>query len=338
MRWIEIDGSYLEGGGQILRTACGMSAATGQACRIVSIRKGRAHPGLAAQHLCGVMAVGQMCEARLEGASIGSQELTFVPAALQPPAEIHAQVGTAGAVTLVLQGLMIPLSVAGRAVEVAVSGGTHVPWAPTADYFGQVFACFLGWMGVRIELLEQREGFYPRGGGSVRVRVEPGRVGPLVLTAPGELESIRARSIATEDLRRARVAERQLDGARKVLDLDREATEYVRAFSTGSAMQMTAHYANCRLGACALGERGKKAERVGAECAGSLKRQMAAGACLDEHMADQILPYLALAGGESRVSVAAITDHCRTNMWVIEQFLPVHFDADEKGGLIRCLA
>lgn len=336
MKAIRIDGSFLEGGGQIVRTAVGLSAATGQACHIVNIREGRRNPGLAAQHLNGVGAVAQACNATVEGAKMGSTALEFVPGPLDPPGQITAKVGTAGSVTLVLQALLIPLAVAGEPVEVTVSGGTHVNWSPTTDYFEQVFAWFLGRMGVGIEILDVRHGFYPRGGGQVTVSVTPGPLTPLELVEAGECRQIAARSIATIDLARARVAERQLEGARQVLSLDDAQYDYVQSPSTGTAVQMTATYENGRLGALALGERRTRAEVVGLQAARTLDRSMGSAACLDEHMADQILPYLALAGGTSHVRVAGITDHCRTNLWVIQKFLPVRFELDEQSGLISC--
>jgi len=336
MEWLEIDGGYLEGGGQILRTAVGLSAATGKACRIFNIRKGRRSPGLAAQHLSAVVAAAQLCAARLEGAKPGSTDLTFRPGPLEPSDTIALDVGTAGSVTLVLQAVMIPLAAAGRPAVLAVSGGTHVKWSPTTDYFAHVFVHLLGKMGVRAEMPEVAPGFYPRGGGRISLAVTPGLLEPLVLTDRGEFVRTTARSIATTDLAKARVAERQLEAAEGIVSVDRREFDYVKSPSTGSALLMTAEYASCRLGASALGERGKRAEKVGAEAARALQWLMSQDACLDEHAADQILPYLALARGASEVKVAGVTDHCRTNIWVIEQFLPVRFRVNESAGLIKC--
>jgi len=239
-------------------------------------------------------------------------------------------------VTLVLQALMIPLAVTAREVELTVTGGTHVAWSPTTDYLAQVFSYFLGAMGMRLVPLEVQPGFYPKGGGKIRLSVSVGQPQPLLLTERGERVRAWARSIASTDLAKAGVAERQLEAAQEIIPTDGAESDYVRTASTGSAIHMTAEYANCRLGVSVLGQRGKPAEKVGAQCARDLRWLMNSDACLDEHAADQVIPYLGLAGGASQVRVAGVTEHCRTNIWVVEQFLPVHFRVDEEQGLISC--
>ncbi len=333
---IELDGAYLEGGGQILRTAVGLSAATGKACRIFNIRKGREKPGLQPQHLHSVQAVAQVCRADLIGARLHASEIEFRPNELDPADNLTVQIGTAGSVTLVLQSLMIPLARVARPVEIVVTGGTHVPWSPTWEYFEKVFCWFLGAMGCRLKPKLRRYGFYPKGGGRVEIRVEPGRLLAQDWLQKGELVRTEIASLATRDLRHANVAERQIDGARKKIDFDAEQALYIDAASTGTAVFAMGRFEKSVIGATALGRRGKPAEKVGRECAGELLEEIQSEACLDEHMADQILPFMALAGEDSTVRVSGISDHCRTNMWVIEQFFGVKFEADETSGLIRC--
>jgi RNA 3'-phosphate cyclase len=333
---VELDGGYLEGGGQILRTALGLSALTGQPLRISNIRKGRRSPGLAHQHLWGVRAVAQVCGASVSGAELGSMDLEFLPRELSPPKELRIDVGTAGSLTLVLQALLIPLAGGGHAAHVTLTGGTHTLWSPTADYFEHVFARHLARLGCVLAITTRKHGFYPKGGGELRVQVRPGLLHARDMIERGGLKALHVVSLTTMDLSRARVAERQVEGARALLEAADEDVRYVQSLSTGTSVFAAAHCEHTVLGACTLGERGRPAEKVGRECASALLRQLDSGACLDEHMADQILPYLALAPEDCTVSVASVTEHCRTNMWTVQHFLPVRFEVDEARRLINC--
>jgi len=333
---LEIDGAYLEGGGQILRTAGAMSAVTGVPCRIVRIRRGRPNPGLRPQHLKAIEALCKICQGRAVGAEPASECIEFYPGPLSVPDRLSIEVGTAGSVALVLQALLIPLAHCGKKVELSIAGGTHVEWAPVMEYFDRVSAYFLAKAGISVALTHLDYGFYPKGGGKVTVIIEGGRAESISLTERGRFLGNAAWSIATEDLKRARVAERQLEAASKLVELHNQHAAYVRSRSTGTCIFLLSSFENCRLGASALGRKGKPAEAVGRECADSLKKQTDSGACLDEHMADQILPYMALAQADSRATVAAVTNHCRTNAWVLEKFLPVRFSMDPGTGTISC--
>ena len=331
---IDIDGSYLEGGGQIVRTAMGLAAVSGQPIHLHSIRKKRSRPGLRPQHLKGVESIAQICNGKLEGAEPGATEIAFHPRKIDPPERIGVDIGTAGSIALLLQALLIPLCRAPRPTEVEVTGGTHVKWAPTADYLQHVFAPYMARIGIHLEFDLLQHGFYPRGGGRMRMRVAPSSPWACDWSKRGEIERIEAFSVATTDLPNARVAERQIEGTG--LDFDDFRFDYVDARSTGTSILILGRAEGGLLGASELGEKGVPAEKIGRRCADGFRGQLSSGACLDEHMADQILPYLAMAPGRSRISVAQITDHCRTHIWLIEKFLPARFEVDEDAGLITC--
>jgi RNA 3'-terminal phosphate cyclase (ATP)/RNA 3'-terminal phosphate cyclase (GTP) len=332
---ISIDGSYLEGGGQILRTSVALSAITGKPIKVTNIRAKRCNPGLQAQHLKGIEAAAKLCEAELKNAKIGSQEVEFIPKQIKG-GYFSIDVGTAGSIPLVLQTLVLPSIHAEEEVVLEITGGTDVLWSPTTTYFQNVFCYFLERMGLEIHVETVRHGFYPRGGGRVKVVIKPRKeVKSINLIERGKLKGIDVLSIASEDLRERRVSERQVEGAAKILrgDFKNSVVKYVPTLSIGSSILTAACYENCRLGASSIGEKEKSAEKVGEESAKNLKKQMDSNACLDEHMADQILPYMALTTG-SKVSVAEVTNHCKTNIWVIEKFLPVKFEIADK--MISC--
>ncbi len=333
MKIIEIDGSWMEGGGQILRTAIALSAVTGKPCRIFNIRAGRSNPGLRAQHLAGMQAAAKICSGRLRGAAVGSQAVEFYPGKIRG-GSYRIDIGTAGSVVLVLQTLLIPAVHADREAVFEITGGTHVEWGPTTGYFRHVFSEFMKIAGVNIDSETLRYGYYPKGGGKIRVSIEPAeRIKPLNLEERTGKPFVEAWSNASDRLRKSRVAERQLEGA-GILRLDRANSKYVDSLSVGSSITIAAAYKNCFLGSGSIGKRGKPAEDVGREAAMDLKRQMETGACMDKHMADQILPYIALADRDSRIRVSEITNHCKTNAFVIEKFLPVKISIS--GNVIRC--
>lgn len=333
---LEIDGSHGEGGGQILRTAIALSAVTGQTFRIFDIRKGRPVAGLKAQHQKAIETVAKICNAEVSGNVIGSTEVSFSPGTIEG-GSFHVDIGTAGSITLLLQALVPPLLRAENETEIELTGGTNVLWSPTTDFFSHIFCSFLDKMGVTIKVDTKNHGFYPRGGGHVKLMIEPQKkLKKLELVERGEMERIDVVSISSRILKEKKVAERQLRSFRETLHLKgHEHIVYADTLSPGTSIHAHVHYSNTKLGADVLGEKGKPAEQIGSDCALLLKKQINTGACLDRWMADQILPYMALSGGGT-VSVAEITDHCRSNIWVIEKFLPVKFEVKEN--VIYCLA
>jgi RNA 3'-terminal phosphate cyclase (GTP) len=341
---IEIDGSYGEGGGQILRTAVALAAYRETPCKIRNIRKGRPTPGLRPQHAAGVQALAALCHAEVSGLHVGSAEVTFKPGMIAG-GTLRIDVGTAGAIGLILQTIMLPAAKALSPLLLTIRGGTDVPWAPTIGYCQEVTLPVLSQMGYAGEVTLTKRGHFPRGGGEVSVALKKADLSPSQLLEPGQIKVIRGRSHAADALKQRRVAERQQEGAMACLKKSgvpcEIAVEYGPAASVGSGIDLWAVANHTRLGANALGARGKKAEEVGEEAASALIRQLNSGAALDEWMGDQILPFLAVAGGESSISVTRITDHLRTNLWVINHFLPIETQIKEEKTraivTLRCL-
>jgi RNA 3'-terminal phosphate cyclase (ATP) len=317
---LHLDGSYGEGGGQILRTALSYSALLGAPVRIEQIRAGRPKPGLRPQHLTVVRALVRITGAEVSGAELHSRELTFKPRTTKPGQyrfDVAEKTGSAGAVTLIAQALLPPLLNSTGPSTLVLRGGTHVPWSPTAHYLTHVFIPALARMGARLTMTLERWGWYPRGGGEIRLsinpsptltgvewRTEPAFPGFRALSAASRLPEHVARRQA------ARLQERL--GPELPVDL-----MAAGGLDPGSLVHLWGPGA----GFDALGARGKPAERVADEAADAYLAFHRGRAAVDPHLADQVVLYLARAQGPSTIITAEITSHLLTNLWVIEQFL-----------------
>lgn len=325
---IEIDGSQGEGGGQILRTALSLSSITGRAFRIFNIRRGRAKPGLMPQHLVSVWAMARIAGAEVVGDTPGSPTLVFSPGRVIPGTYDFA-IGTAGATTLVLQALIAPLLFAPGQSTLVLRGGPHVPFSPSWHYLNQVFAPTLARLGGGIELGLERCGFYPRGGGSVRCRVRPAAgVAPLPDEPRGRLLKVSGCS-GVGNLPGS-IAERQsraaLEHLGSVLGGDVPMEIEVRELSAtgqGTFLFLRGEYEQAIAGFTSLGARGKPAEIVGKEAADEFLRHHETGMPIDPHLADQLVPYLALASGESVIATSRISGHLVTNLDIAGYFLNI---------------
>ena len=326
-----IDGAHGEGGGQILRTALCISAITGRPLRIDRVRALRRNPGLAAQHLTAVRAAAEICGAHISGDALGSTTLEFSPE--RPVAAgqyefnvgLARQGGSAGAVMLILQTVLLPLAFAEGDSRVRLRGGTHMAWSPPFDYVRDVWLLTLGRLGVRANLELEAWGWYPAGQGLVRARIEGAGstvLRPIDLDKRGPLLRIRGRAVAAN--LPEHIPRRMVDRAYTLLgplgtDLAIEPLN-VRAVCPGAGLFLGAEYANLTCGFSALGKIGKPSEQVAEEAAGELLRHHASGAALDRHLGDQILLPLCFAAGPSSFSVEQLTLHLETNAWVIEKF------------------
>jgi RNA 3'-phosphate cyclase len=333
---IDIDGSFGEGGGQLVRTAVALSAITGAGVRLLNVRAKRDKPGLAPQHLAAVRAVASLCDAACTGLELRSQAFTFAPGALRG-GEFRFDVGTAGSVTLVLQALLPVLACAPGRSRVTVVGGTDVRAAPPLDYLRHVLLGLLDRMGVAVECRVARRGYYPRGGGEVEVAAARARPRPLASETVERPQRIDG--LAHVANLPAHIAERMRAAALAQLGewpahVDTAVLGGTEAVGPGGAIVAWARTGRTVLGAGRVAQRGVRAETLGDEAGAELAADLAAGAALDVHAADQVLVYLALAGSGS-YTTRIVTSHARTAMWLIEQFLPVRFEVGATGSLAR---
>ncbi|WP_254279411.1 RNA 3'-terminal phosphate cyclase [Haloarcula marina] len=317
---LRIDGT--EGGGQLLRTALSLAVVTDTPFRIDHVRGARPTPGLRPQHLAAVTLAAECCEATVRGAELGSPTLTFRPGASRTRT-LTAAVATAGSVTLLFDTLL-PIAVLDDGpYALTATGGTDVKWAPTVAYYRHVKLPLLARFGVDAGISLGRTGYYPAGGGRATLSTGDSSLAPVELTDRGVLDRVDIYSKAAAVLEDRSVAARQATQASDRLaaagfSAEVRAVEYAETHSAGSSLLLCGVYEGTRLGVDALGERGRTSEAV---ADGAVDRFLTAhenGAPVDEHMGDQLLVFLALAGG--RLRVPRVTSHVRTNVDVLRRF------------------
>lgn len=316
-----IDGALGEGGGQVLRTSLALGAITGQEVIVENIRKNRPKAGLKQQHMTAVKVLAELCNAEVEGVEIGSERVVFKPGEIKG-GKIKFDIGTAGSITLLLQTVMPVACFAPEKVVFDITGGTDVIWSPSINYIEKVLLPVLGKAGYSAKVEVVKRGFYPVGGGRVKFTVQPAKLHSIELVETGKLLGIKGISYAAQDLKEAQVAERQANNVKTLIWEEfgvtpKIAVEYNETACPGSGILLWAEYENSVVGGSALGKRGKLAEIVGKEAFENLKKQK--DLVVDEHMGDQLVPYLALAKGESKYR-ARKTSHLETNLKVVELF------------------
>ena len=313
---IEIDGSYGEGGGQMVRTALSLSAITGKPMRIGRIRAKRPNPGLQPQHLMACKAVRSICRGALEGAEPGSGSLSFEPGPIVG-GRYDFDIGTAGSVTLVAQAVIPILLKASKRSSVRIRGGTHVMKSPGYDYFENVFLPAISRFGAKVSARMLRPGYYPKGGGEIEVEVEPSGLRGCVQWDPDDSVKVLIRLSGLPE--HIAVREKKVFVQNGIEDIRVRQDE---ALSVGNAV--TAWRGG--RGAYVLGEKGKRAEAVSQEAYDAI---MSERWDVDLHLADQLLIYAALASGSSGYRTSAITEHLKTNADIISRFVGRRIEATD---------
>jgi RNA 3'-terminal phosphate cyclase (ATP) len=331
---LEIDGSYGEGGGQIVRSAISLSAVTETPVRITKIRAKRKKPGLAQQHITAIKAVAKLCNGKYTNLKPGISTLEFTPGNLKlKNIKYYFDIGTAGSITMVLQACM-PLLVFCEnlnKVEIKIRGGTDVNWSPPIDYFNLIFLENLKLIGLHAELVIKNRGYYPKGGGEVVLKVKSGdyktvnRYGELKFANRGKFKEIIG--VVHSRMLPAHVPQRISQAAsecmKDISPINIRLDESKKGFSPGTGIVLAAKFEQSNIGASALGAKGVPSEQVGTDAALALKTELAGSGTVDIYAADQLIPYLAILGGI--ITVRELSLHAKTNLWLAEQFIEKKF-------------
>ena len=335
---IVIDGSYHEGGGQIVRTAVALSALMEKDIRIENIRAKRSNPGLSFQHVSAINAVADLCSAKTKDIFTGSKTIEFSPGRHWKAKNIKVNIPTAGSVGLVLQTIIIAASKIDKKIDIEIEGGaTFGKWAPPLTYIQTTFTKAISKLGYNININILRHGFYPKGGSLVCLQIQPPKPQKAIFSSFREKENILGLSIASSNLENKAVASRQTESAKNILQnsnlfgsISIEST-YKDSFSTGTGITLWTNN-DMFLGTSSIGDIGKKAESVGKEAALEMIEEYKTKACVDKHLCDQLIPFLAIRGGT--IQTSQITKHTETNIWVVKKFIDVDFIINKKNKTI----
>ena len=325
---IKVDGSFGEGGGQILRSSLALSIVTGTPFRIDNIRAQRKKPGLMRQHLTAVRAAAEVSQADLKGDAIGSTELAFTPGATVG-GEYVFRIGTAGSTTLVLQTILLPLVLARQSSRIVLEGGTHNPFAPPFDFLERAYVPLLNRMGPQVESVLERPGFYPAGGGRIVIDVTPVEsLAGIDVLERGELKRRLGRAVVSSLPRR--IAEREVRVLGRRLgwdDGEMEILEVERPIGPGNIVMIELEHENVSEVFTGFGEVGRSAEAVATHAVQQCQRYLTSDAPIGEHLTDQLMLPMALAKSGSFRSTG-LSRHAETHIELIGKFLDVRIDTE----------
>ena len=338
----EVDGSQKSGSGTILRLSVALATITGQPLHICNIRQNRPQPGLKAQHLEAVLTAAKLCDAEVKGATLNSRELWFTPGEVKS-GNFEAEIGTAGSISVLLMTVLPICVFAKDTVRLRVAkGGTDVSHSPTINYMRNVFLAALKQMGLDASITVHKYGYYPKGMGEVTMTVKPSHaLQPIRLEHFGTLTSVKGISVCTF-LAERKVAERQAKAANEYLSERGYAADIQvmndrsNPLQKGSSIVLWAETdTGAIVGADAIGELRKTSETVGRKAAERLYTEISATPTVDAHLADMLIPYVALAAGSSVFLARRVSDHLEANMWLAEKMIGVRFNVRKVHSLYR---
>lgn len=337
---LEIDGSQKSGSGTILRVSIALSCILGESLHIYNIRKKRRQPGLRPQHLEAVLTAAKICNAKMRGASMGSQEIWFEPEEIEG-GEINAEIGTAGSIPMLVMTVLPLCFFAKKPVELHISkGGTDVMHSPTINYLRHVLFPILNSMELKASIDVHNYGYYPKGMGKATLRVQPcNKINPIRLEKFGKVKEINGISVCTF-LANRRVAERQAKEAKRLLtalnfNLEVQiVNDFSNPLQKGSSLTLWAKTSTgATLGGDAIGEIRKSSETVAREAVSNLMDEINSKATVDVHLADMLVPYVSLAKDASSYLTRDLTDHLESNIWLVSKILGVDIQAIKEDNL-----
>lgn len=338
---IKIDGSYGEGGGQILRNAVGLSVVFDEPIEIINIRKKRANPGMSNQHYSSIKIIQEICDADVSGLSVGSEKLVFKPGKVKS-GSYSFDIKTAGSITLALQAIILSVIGSKKEIKISIIGGTDVKWSPSWDFFENVFLEYLKRFGIKIECNLIKRGYYPLGGGKVEIKIKPVlKIRPIDLSDNYEISNVDGIIHISNlpDHINKRIKHTVLKSFLKNNINANVQTQRYDAFSPGCGITIWINNKYCILGSSVVGERGISSEKIGKDASEKILYEIKNNATVDKYSFDQIIPYLGLAleNGRSEIKISTISKHADTNIWLTKKFLDLKYDIKifEKGKTVR---
>jgi RNA 3'-phosphate cyclase len=336
---LSIDGSYGEGGGQIVRYAIALSMLTKKPVEIHNIRANRSTPGLRPQHLTAINMMKKLCSAETQGLSLHSSKVVFKPKDIHP-GEYTIHIGTAGSITLVAQACILGSLLTPKTITLHITGGTDVKWSPSWDYFMYVFLSLIQKMGITIEASLNQRGYYPKGGGKAELTIYPSNtIHPLDLGNKQSYREIKGiiHSAHIPEHISTRIKHTVLKEAVRHNYKSSIKIQMSSSPSSGVGVTLWSHSKDSTIGSVGLGEKGIPSEVVGQTTAKDLINDVTKKVSIDRFALDQILPYMVLAQGTSTCLVQKITTHTTTTRWLLQQFFEISFEEEKHENVVKII-